>query len=637
MPDTRIKDHWREQRLFVGRTLFAIVAAAVLLLLVTGRLFYLQVVKHSYFAEQAQGNRVRLEALPPDRGLIYDRAGTVIAENTPAYELELTPEQVPDVAGTLRRLADLSLIDPDQVAPLERVIRSGRKFEPVPLRLSLSEADIATFAVRQHEFPGVEIQTRLARWYPFGDSAVHALGYVGIISEEDLKHIDRDEYSGSALIGKSGIESAYETELHGAAGHAEVVVNAQGRHVDRLGGAPISLESKPPRAGNDLILGIDMKIQQLVEHALAGRRGAAVAIETETGNIIALASVPGFDPNKFTRGISNREYAALRDDEDRPLFNRALRGTYPPGSTVKPFMALAGLEYGAIDPSATRNCHGVYTLPGSSHPYHDWKKEGHGAVDMRRAIATSCDVYFYGLAETLGIDRVHEAMSTLGFGQLTGIDISGERPGLMPSQEWKRKTYKQAWFPGETIIVGIGQGYLLATPLQLAHAATIVATRGKNLKPRLVTAIRDADTRAVKPIPSVAGPPLTLNDPRHWDVIIEGMEQVMQPGGTGAAAAKGAPYRMAGKSGTAQVFSLGQNEKYVASRVSERLRDHAWFIAFAPADQPKIAVAVLVENGGHGGSAAAPIARRIFDAYLLGKYDDATPAPVVASPEPEER
>jgi penicillin-binding protein 2 len=286
-------------------------------------------------------------------------------------------------------------------------------------------------------------------------------------------------------------------------------------------------------------------------------------------------------------------------------------------------MALAGLEYGAIEPDAVRNCHGSFTLPGSSHIYHDWKKEGHGAVDMRRAIAASCDVYFYGLAEVLGIDRVHEAMTSLGFGKPTGIDLSGERPGLMPSQEWKRRTYKQAWFPGETVNIGIGQGYLLATPLQLAHATAVVAMRGQNFRPRLVTAVRDAQTREVRKLPPIADPSIEVKDPHHWDVIIEGMEKVMEPGGTGAAAARGASYRMAGKSGTAQVFSLAQNQKYDASRIGERLRDHAWFVAFAPADAPKLAIAVLVENGGHGGSAAAPIARRVFDAYLLGKFDAA--------------
>ncbi len=624
----RIKDHWSEQRLFIGRIVFAAIAAAALLLVVGGRLFLLQVLKHDYYVDLSQGNRVRLEPLPPDRGLMYDRHGTVIAENTPAYTLELTPEQVPDVPDTLRRLAAIGLLEPEQVPALDRMIRSGRKFEAVPLRLSLSDTDIATFAVRQFEFPGVEIQTRLARWYPYGDAGVHALGYVAALSEADLKRIDRDQYAGSAVIGKIGLEGTYEPELHGNAGFRQVLVNAQGRRVDRLGGGTVKLETRPPRAGNDLFLGLDMRVQRVAEEALAGRRGAVVAIEPDTGDVVALVSVPTFDPNKFTRGISGHEYASLRDDIDRPLFDRALRGAYPPGSTVKPLMALAGLQYGVVDPNATRFCRGYFTLPGSSRQYHDWKKEGHGVVDMRKAIATSCDVYFYGLADILGIDRVHDALTKLGLGKATGIDVGGELPGLVPSAEWKQQKYKQAWFPGETVSVGIGQGYLLVTPLQLAHAAAILAGHGKNFRPRLVTAVRDAATGAVRRLPPVEEPTIELQDPHAWEIVVEGMKRVTEPGGTASSIAQGASYKIAAKTGTAQVFSLGQNEKYVAKNVAERLRDHALFIAFAPADAPKLAVAVLVENGGHGGSAAGPVARRVFDAYLLGKYE-AAPAAIL--------
>jgi penicillin-binding protein 2 len=368
----------------------------------------------------------------------------------------------------------------------------------------------------------------------------------------------------------------------------------------------------------------------VAEQALGTHRGAVVAIEPETGDVIALASTPGFDPNLFTRGISGREYALLRDDPDKPLLNRALRGAYPPGSTVKPLMALAGLQYGVIDPKTPRYCHGYFQLPGSSHRYRDWKKEGHGVVDMRRAIATSCDVYFYGLADLLGIERVHDAMSALGFGINTGIDIGGERPGLMPSPEWKQRAYKQAWYPGETVIVGIGQGYLLVTPLQLAHAVAVVAARGRNFKPRLVLAVRDAKTGEVQKLPAIEQTPVELKETRNWDVVVEGMEEATEAGGTAVATARGAGYKIAAKTGTAQVFSLGQNEKYNEKDVAERLRDHALFIAFAPAEDPKLALAVLVENGGHGGSVAGPIARRVFDAYLLGKFDE----PAAASPAP---
>jgi penicillin-binding protein 2 len=627
----RIKDHWGEQRLFVGRLIVSAVAIVAFLLTVGGRLFWLQVVRHDYFTDLSQGNRVRNEPLPPDRGVIYDRNGTVIAENAPAYQLQLIPEQVPDVGIALKRLVAIGLLEPEQVPPLARLIKSSRPFEAVPLRLSMSDEEIARFAVHQFEFQGVELQTRLARFYPLGRSAVHALGYVGAISEDDLKHIDRDQYSGSLVIGKIGLEATYESELHGNAGFRQVVVNAQGKHVDRVGGTIVPLETHPSRAGNDLLLSLDVNVQKVAEQALGEHRGAVIAIDPTNGDVVALASTPVYDPNLFTRGISSSDYAQLRDDIDKPLLNRALRGAYPPGSTVKPLMALAGLEYGAIDPGATRYCHGYYQLPGSSHHYRDWKKEGHGPVDMRRAIAVSCDVYFYGLAELLGIDHVHDALSQLGFGAPTGIDIGGERPGLVPSAEWKARTYKQTWYPGDTIIVGIGQGYLLATPLQLAHAVAVVAARGMNFRPRLVVGVRDAATGAVRKLPPVTLPAVELKDAKNWDVVVQGMEMVTEAGGTAVVATRGAGYKIAAKTGTAQVFAIGQNEKYDEKKVPERLRDHALFIAFAPADDPKLAVAVLVENGGHGASVAAPIARRVFDAYLLGKYD-APPPPAPPPP-----
>jgi penicillin-binding protein 2 len=632
----RIKDHWGEQRLFIGRTIIAAIVIATLIFVLLSRLFWLQVVRHDYYADLSQGNRVRIEPLPPDRGLILDRHGTVLAENTPAYQLELTPEQVEDVPGTLARLADAGLLQKDDLPQLQRLIRSSRKFESVPLRLQLTDEDIATFAVRQFEFPGVEIRTRLARWYPFGPAAVHALGYVGAISESDLARIDRDDYAGSSQIGKIGLEYAYENELHGETGYRQILVNAQGRRVERVGGEMVDLETKPSHAGNDLLLGLDMKVQQVAEQVLEGWRGAIVAIDPNNGNVIALASTPIYDGNKFTRGISSKEYALLRDDLDKPLLNRALRGAYPPGSTVKPMYALAALEHGVKDPLDSLYCRGVFFLPGSSHRFRDWKRQGHGNVDMKRAVATSCDVYFYRLAEIMGIQRMHDAMTGMGFGKPTGIDIGGERPGLMPSPEWKRRTMKQAWFPGETVIVGIGQGYMLATPLQLAHATSIVAARGRSFRPRLVTGIRDARTGEVRELEPAAEKSVVLKDEGNWDVIIDGMEAVTEAGGTAVVATRGAPYKIAGKTGTAQVFSIGQNEKYNESEVAERLRDHALFVAFAPAEKPTIAIAVMVENGGHGSSVAAPMARRVFDAYLLGKYDappkPGQPKPAVATP-----
>lgn len=633
----RFKDPWIEQRSFTRRAVVAAIVAALLLGGVALRLFWLQVVRHDYYSELSQGNRVRLEPLPPDRGVIFDRKGRVLAENTPAYQLELIREQVPDLDATLARLVELDLVESADVERLRQLVRSRRAFEGVPIRVQLSEEEVGRFAVHRHELHGVELKTRLARYYPYGPAGVHALGYVGTLSEADLKRVEPEQYAGLATIGKTGIEYSYEATLHGEVGYREVLVNAEGRsaEIGEYGGVP--LRRREPMAGDDLYTTLDIELQQVAEQALTGRRGAVVAIDPWTGDVLALASMPTFDPNKFARGISRPEYRALVEDLDRPLFNRVLRGTYPPGSTIKPMMALAGLEYGVIRPEDTRRCPGYFRLPGSSHRYRDWRKQGHGVVNMYEAIMTSCDVYFYGLAATLGITRVHEAMTRLGFGAPTGLDVDGERGGLMPSPEWKKKAFKkrelQVWFPGETVIVGIGQGYWLVTPMQLANAAAVIATRGRHFRPRLVTASRDAKTGRIQRRAPVALPPIDIADPSNWDAIIEGMVGVTSgPRGTAVVASRGAPYRIAGKTGTAQVFTVGQTEKYKESEVAERLRDHALFIAFAPADAPKLAVAVLVENGGHGSSVAAPVARALFDAWLLGRMPAPPGPPATATP-----
>ena len=639
MSRLRVKNALLEQRLFLRRTTIAGSVVGALLLILLLRLVYLQVLQYDYYAELAQGNRVRIDPLPPDRGLIVDRHGTVLAENAPAYQLELTPEQVPDVRATLAGLAALGLVNGDNLEALQRHVRGSRKFLAVPLRLSMTDEEVARFAVHQHRFPGVEIRARLARHYPLGPLGVHALGYVGAISDQDLLKIDRDAYAGTSVIGKVGVEAAFEDELHGRSGYRQLLVNAEGRSVERVGGSLPALEHRRPLAGNDLRVALDARLQAVAEQALAGWRGAVVGIDPQNGDVLVFASTPGFDPNLFTRGISSRDYRALADDPDRPMFNRILRGTYPPGSTIKPMMALAGLEFGVIDPDYARPCPGWFSLPRSRHRYRDWKKEGHGHADMRDAIATSCDVYFYALADILGIQRMHEAMTGLGFGARTGIDIPGEKPGLMPSPAWKKKAYRkrqdQVWFPGETVIVGIGQGYMLATPLQLAHATAIVAARGRSFQPRLVTGIRDATTGRWQALQPEEGERVRLKDEANWNVITEGMLRVTDsPRGTAFGALRGTPYAVAGKTGTAQVFSLGQNERYNEAEVAERLRDHALFVAFAPADAPKLAIAVLVENGGHGASVAAPIARAVFDAHLLGKFPAPAPTPPATPPEP---
>lgn len=621
MPAVRIKDHWREQRLFDQR---ALVCAALMGLATVGlivRLFLLQVTRHDYYAELSQGNRVRTEPIPAARGLILDRHGEIVAGDQPAYQLELVPEEVPDVDKTLASLVQLGLIRAEDVNEIERTIDSSRTFDSVPIRLRMSDEDVARFAVRRFEFPGLDIKTRQTRFYPNGDLAVHALGYVGAISEQDLKHIDRATYAGTSLIGKLGVESAFEPELHGRNGFREVLVNAQGRSVERQGSTLVTnLRTKAPTAGDDLILTIDLKVQRVAEAALAGHRGAVVALDPNNGDVIALVSLPGFDPTLFGRGITAAEYNQLQGDIDRPLFNRALRGTYPPGSTVKPVIALAGLTYHVVDPEAHRFCAGSFHLPGSSFIYREYHNEHHGAVNLDDAIARSCDVYFYGLANEIGVDRISAFMAPFGFGALTGIDISGEKAGILPSRAWKEKMFSRpadrVWFPGETVSFGIGQGYLTVTPLELAHYASVVATRGHIWKPRLVAAYRDPSTGQLHRIAPVSAGEVAGVAGDDWQRVVHGMIGVTQRG-TAAAIGAHAPYVFAGKTGTAQVFTVARNEKYNAAKINERLRDHSWFIAFAPADAPRIALAVLEENGGAGASAAAPIARKVLDAYLL--------------------
>jgi penicillin-binding protein 2 len=620
MPAVRIKDHWREQRLFDQRALVCAAIIGLVTVALIVRLFLLQVSRHEYYAELSQGNRVRTEPIPAARGLILDRHGELIAGSQPAYQLELVPEEVPDIDTTLEGLVQLSLIRAEDVDEIERTIDSSRTFDSVPIRLRMSDEDVARFAVHRFEFRGVDIKTRQTRWYPNGDLAVHALGYVGAISEQDLKHIDRSAYAGTSLIGKLGVESAFEHELHGVNGSREVLVNAQGRSVERQGAFVPKLHSKAPVAGDDLQLSIDLKIQRVAEAALAGHRGAVVALDPNNGDVLALVSLPGFDPTLFGQGITAAEYRSLAEDIDKPLFNRALRGTYPPGSTVKPAIALTALTYHVVDPQAHRFCAGSFHLPGSSFIYREYHNEHHGAVDLDDAIARSCDVYFYGLANEIGVDRISTFLAKLGFGAPTGIDISGEKAGILPSREWKEKTFARpvdrVWFPGETVSFGIGQGYLTVTPIELAHYASIVATHGKIWRPRLVTAYRDPHSGELHRIAPVSDGEVQGVAAEDWQRVIHGMIGVTQRG-TAAAIGLHAPYVFGGKTGTAQVFTVARTDKYNASTINERLRDHSWFIAFAPADAPRIALAVLEENGGAGASAAAPIARKVLDAYLL--------------------
>ena len=638
----RIKNYFAENRLFMVRSIVASVFALVLLLCVAGRLFYLQVVKYQYYSTLSQGNRIRIEPIPPSRGLILDRNGVVLADNQPAFNIELVREQVGDgkaLDATLAQLVAIGVLRQEEVAAIRRTVMSHKVYESVPIKLQVDEEQMARFAIHRYQFSGVDIRPRLARHYPMKEMGVHAIGYVSAINEEDLKRIDTAEYAGTSLIGKLGVEAAYESQLHGKPGFREILVNAAGRPVERAGDYAPQLPSKAPVAGEDLVLGMDARVQKVAEEALAGKRGAVVALDPKTGDIIALASTPGFDPNDFVRGLTVPEYSALASDIDVPLLNRALRGAYPPGSTVKPLYALAALSYGVFTPETTEFCPGFFQLPGSSNKYRDDEK--HGTLDMRQAITRSCDVYFYKLAHQLGIDRMAEFMKAFGYGSLTGIDIPGEKAGLYASPEWKRHAFKRpedrVWFPGETISMGIGQGPITVTPLQQAHFAAEIAERGKIVAiPRLVAAIRDPGSTVVIPLKPKFLKPVELGTDAQWSVVYDGMiGAVSQPGGTAYASGIGAKYKFAGKTGTAQVFTIKQTENTKSTRgknTEERKRDHAWFIAFAPVDDPEIALSVLVENGGFGASAAAPIARKVLDAYLLGPDAATGTAPAGASP-----
>ena len=624
-----IKDHHSETRIFGGRVILSIVIGILLLGTVVARLVQLQVIEHEIFAEKSQGNRVRIEAIPPIRGLIFDRKGRVLAENLPTYQLELIPEQVADIDDTLRRLARLKLIESDDIDRIKNIAKRGPYFKPVTLRFRLNDTEISDFALQRHRFPGVDFQPRLVRHYPYGQYTAHAIGYVGALSTRDLNRLNSANYSGTFHTGKTGIEFKNEQTLHGSTGHKQVVTNARGRQVptdprDRSQSLPDGVSSQP---GQSIYLTIDLDLQMIATKAMQGKRGAVVAIDPRNGEILALISAPSFDPDVFTVGMSESDFRSLQNDVDRPLFNRAVVGTYPPGSTIKPMLALAALEIGATNLTRRNFCPGYYSLPGSSHRYRDWKPEGHGDVDLHDALEQSCDVYFYEISRNIGIDRMHFYLDQFGLGQKTGIDLAGEQPGLMPSRAWKRAAFRepadQTWFSGETVIASIGQGYMLATPLQLANAVAALAMRGTRYEPHLMAATEDPITGARNLVSPKRLPDVDIQNEFYWQSIVGAMNDVMQGvRGTARAVGTGAPYRMAGKSGTAQVFSVAQDEEYDEDEIDERLRDHALFISFAPFDDPIIAVAVVVENGSSGSRVAAPIARALMD-HHLGYGDDA--------------
>jgi penicillin-binding protein 2 len=611
-----LKDGRGESALFRRRALVGFALILLGLGGLVGRYMVLQVSRHAEFATRSTNNRVKPRAIPPARGLIYDRNGVVLADNEPAFRLEVVPEQVKDMPALLARLGKVVPLGQDDIDAFNKQLKQSRRFDSVPLKMRLTEDEIDRFAVNRWRFPSVDVVPYLTRRYPFGGLFAHVVGYVGRIDADDLKRLDPDRYQGTSHVGRSGVERSYENMLHGTPGYELLEVNADGRtqHV---------LETHSPTPGKNLYLSIDVRVQKAAEEALAGRPGAAVAIDPRNGQVLAMVSVPTFDPNLFVNGISRTDYSALTGNPQKPLLNRALTGSYPPGSTIKPLLALGGLELGLRKSSDTVLSTGTFYIPGQKRGYRDDRRGGFGTVDMKEAIMWSVNTYFYKLALDMGIDRLSEWMGKFGFGRPTGIDLVGEASGILPSREWKAAHYKQPWYPGETVIAGIGQGFWAVTPLQLAHAIATLAGHGVPYAPRLVMATQDGVNAARVPLPNPPSGPSLVTNPAHWTDVEQGMQMVVNdPRGTGKGLGKGFPYTIAGKSGTAEIYSrtssaynTNRNNAYLASR------HRAWFEMFTPAEDPRIAVAVLLESGAWGAADAGPIARRILDAWEATQKD----------------
>ncbi len=593
-----------------------LVIAMTLVLLAFGvlvaRFVYLQVYRYDDFHAQAEDNRIALVPAPPGRGLIFDRNGVLLAENVSAYTLEIAPRQAAKLDETIAALSGIVEITPRDRQRFRRLLEDSRSTDSVPLKVRLTDEEVARLAVQRFRFPGVEIRARLFRNYPLGETAAHVIGHIGRISQEDKRRLEEQErlsaYAGSSHIGKVGVELSYESLLHGQVGAEEVEVSAGGRIVR-------TLSRQPPVPGANLVLSIDVRLQKLAEELYGDRRGALVAIEPKTGDVLALVSRPSFDPNLFVDGIDSQTWQALNEDPDKPMLNRPLRGAYPPGSTYKPFMALAALATGARTPQDTISDPGYFQL--GNHRFRDSKPSGHGTVDLRKSIVVSSDTYYYKVAYDMGVDRIHDFMKPWGFGQLTGIDLEHESAGILPSTQWKLKRFKQKWYPGETPSIGIGQGYNAFTMLQLAHATATLANDGIVMKPHVVQSIEDPVTHARKRTVPTESYRIPLQ--REYLDLVRGAMADVNRFGTGRIAFANTEYVAAGKTGTAQVIGIKQGERYDARRIAERHRDHSLFMAFAPLENPKIAIALVVENGGFGAQAAAPIARKLFDYHLLGK------------------
>ena len=602
-----LKDHDSEKRLVNKR----LIACAALVLAIScaliGRMYFLQVTEFDYNSTVSENNRVHVLPIPPERGFIYDRNGVLLADNQPSFNMTITRERAGDTAKVLDSVISILHLPEEDRAVFAKAMKQARHpFDPSTLLYELTEDQIALLAVNQFRLPGIDVEAQFVRHYPQGDHFAHSVGYVGRINEKEAKQLNATQYRGTQSIGKTGIERFYENELHGQVGFEEVETNAQGR-VMRV------LRHTDAVAGKNIVLSLDIKLQEAAEDALGDRRGSIIALDPKTGEVLAMVSKPSFDPNLFVTGISSRDYSGLRDSIDKPLFNRALRGLYAPGSTIKPEVAIAGLDSGVISASTRVFDPGYFQLPNVDHKYRNWNHSGDGWVDLNAAIMRSNDTYFYDLASKLGIDRMHDYMAEFGLGQKVSLDMFEESSGLMPSREWKRSTRRQAWFPGETVILGIGQGYMQVTPLQLAQATALIANKGVWNRPHLARTVDGTPPVDEHPIPN-----LVLRDPRDGDQVNHAMRLVMHdPRGIARAAAQGVQYRIAGKSGTAQVVAIKQGERYNRLKTAERNRDNALFVGFAPAEDPQIVISVMIENGEAGGRVAGPVVRKVMDAWLL--------------------
>ena len=602
-----LKDHETEKRLVNKR----LIACAALVLAIScalvGRMYFLQVTEFDYNSTVSENNRVHVLPIAPERGFIYDRNGVLLADNQPSFNMTLTRERAGDTAKVLDSVISILHLPEDEHAVFAKALKQARHpFDPSTLLYELSEEQIALLAVNQYRLPGIEVQAQFVRHYPQGDHFAHSVGYVGRINEKEAKQVDPTQYGGTQSIGKTGIERFYEPELHGRVGFEEVETNAQGR-VMRV------LRHTDAVPGKNIVLSLDITLQEAAEEALGDRRGSIIALDPKTGEVLAMVSKPSFDPNLFVTGISSKDYSGLRDSIDKPLFNRALRGLYAPGSTIKPEVAIAGLDSGVISASTRVFDPGYFQLPNVAHKYRNWNHSGDGWVDLNAAIMRSNDTYFYDLASKLGIDRLHDYLSMFGVGQKVSLDMFEESPGLMPSREWKRNTRRQTWYPGETVILGIGQGYMQVTPLQLAQATALIANKGIWNRPHLARTVDGAAPVDEHPMPNIV-----LHDPKEWAQVNHAMQLVMHDArGIARASAQGAQYRIAGKSGTAQVVAIRQGERYNRLKTAERNRDNALFVGFAPAENPQIVISVMIENGEAGGRVAGPVVRKVMDAWLL--------------------